>query len=145
MVTAGSIRKLHPSLKHLVDYEIRDDGFGPYIAVWPGDLPTPTAEQLSEAKAQADAENCRYQLTVTIQNELDAWARTRGYDGILSLCTYATSANPTFQAEGQRGVEVRDACWSFGYDLLAQVQAGTAPIPTESELVAMLPPMEWPQ
>lgn len=84
-------------------------------------------------------------LQSLVQNRLDEWAGERGYESILSLCTYATSTVPQFQAEGQRGVEVRDACWQFGYDLLAQVQAGEAEVPSEDELLAMLPPMEWPE
>lgn len=102
-----------------------------------GNTPLPPDEETSQ---QAFS-----RLQAVVQRRLDEWAAERGYDGILSLCTYATSTVPQFQSEGQRGVEVRDACWTFGYDLLAQVEAGTAPIPTEAELVAMLPSMEWPQ
>lgn len=100
---------------------------------------------LPEPMSTENLEQTFSRLKRTVQIRLDDWARTRVYDGILSLCTYATSTNPQFQAEGQRGVEVRDSCWAFWYELLAQVEAGTAPVPTEEELLAMLPPMEWPQ
>ena len=84
-------------------------------------------------------------LQAVVQRRLDEWARERGYESILSLCTYATSTVPKFQIEGQRGVEVRDTCWQFGYSLLAKVEAGQATIPSEDELLQMLPPMEWPE
>jgi hypothetical protein len=79
-----------------------------------------------------------------VQAHLDAEARTRNYDGILSACTYATSTVPKFKAEGQACVDWRDAVWSQCYTLLAQVQSGATPPPTVEALVASLPPMAWP-
>lgn len=39
-----------------------------------------------------------------IQERLDTKPKERGYDGILSLCTYVTDPIPRFAAEGQAGV-----------------------------------------
>jgi len=84
------------------------------------------------------------EYTAAIQNMLDAEARTHNYDGILSLASYAPSTHPPFAAEGQAGLDWRDAVWGTSYLLMAQVQAGTIPQPTIAELLAMLPPMVWP-
>lgn len=84
------------------------------------------------------------EFTAKIQARLDAFARTRGYDGILSAATYATSTVPKFKAEGQYAVEARDATWTKCYEILNAVQAGQRPVPTLEELLAELPVLEWP-
>lgn len=78
------------------------------------------------------------------QTRLDAWAQSRGYDGILSACTYATSQVPRFQAEGQRCVDLRDQTWARLYEILAEVEAGTRPVPLSlTEIEADLPVLTW--
>lgn len=79
--------------------------------------------------------------TQQVQNYLDTTAQTRGYDGILSLCTYATTSNATFTKEGQAGVIWRDAVWTKCYEILAEVQAGTREAPTD--IISELPVMNW--
>lgn len=79
-----------------------------------------------------------------VQALLDDKAKERKYDGILSLCTYVTSTNPGFAAEGQAGVAWRDASWAKCYEVLTAVGAGTRTQPTVAELLAELPAMAWP-
>lgn len=82
-------------------------------------------------------------LTAAIQRHLDATAQTRQYDGILSLCSYATSTDPIFSTEGQAGVVFRDACWRKGEDVMEAVLQGQRAIPTEAELLAEMPVIGW--
>ena len=79
--------------------------------------------------------------TQQVQNYLDTTAQERGYDNIVSLCTYATSTIPKFKLEGQAGVIWRDAVWSTCYEILAGVQAGTREVPTD--IISELPVMNW--
>ena len=83
-------------------------------------------------------------LTSAIQSMLDDKAKERGYDSILSLCTYATSTAAKFAAEGQAGVSWRDEVWAKGYAILADVESGSRAIPTVDELLAELPNFVWP-
>jgi len=94
--------------------------------------PSPTPEQIIAG------------FTAAVQQRLDDFAKTRGYDGILSAATYATSAVPKFQAEGQYAVEARDATWAMCYAILADVQGGQRAMPSQAELLAELPALVWP-
>lgn len=85
----------------------------------------------------------RTQYTSAIQQRLDEFARTRNYDGIMSACTYATSTIPQFAAEGQRCVALRDATWTTGYAILADVEAGNRPVPTVEQVLSELPELTW--
>jgi hypothetical protein len=106
----------------------------------------PTVEELvahfpgyAAASAPVEAD-----YVAAAQALLDTTARTRGYDGILSLASYAASTNPTFRTEALAGMSWRDEVWTAGYALLAEVQAGKTPAPTVAAFMASLPAMVWP-
>jgi hypothetical protein len=91
--------------------------------------------------------NTAIQLAIVdaVQNRLNEFAKTRNYDGILSACTYATSAVPKFKTEGQYCVEARDTTWAALYNILEAVKANTRPVPTGySDIEADLPVLTWP-
>lgn len=86
----------------------------------------------------------KQQLTNAVQRLLDTTAQQRTYDNMLSLCTYATSGNPRFAAEGQAGVRWRDEVWTRSVEILAEVERGVRLPPTEDELLSELPVFRWP-
>ena len=98
----------------------------------PAPAPEPTLEQRLSS------------YTNDLQQRLDAFAATRGYSGILSACSYATSSVPRFKAEGVYCATLRDATWHQCYQILDEVQAGTRAAPSYEELLAELPTPQWP-
>ena len=97
------------------------------------------------ANQASDNQRILNECVSNTQKRLDDFAKTRNYDGILSLCTYATSLNPKFKAEGQYGVEARDATWAKLYDMLSEVEAGTRPKPAGyADIENELPLLDWP-
>lgn len=83
------------------------------------------------------------QFTKAVQKWMDAKAQERGYDNIISACTYADSTDEKFAAEGKAAKQWRDKVWRHCYDVVAQVVSGNRDIPTVSELLAELPKLEW--
>lgn len=84
-------------------------------------------------------------LTAQIQQRLDAFAKTRNYDGILSACTYATSTVTKFATEGQYCVQARDATWAAGYVIMEDVLSGARAVPDSiADIEADLPVLTWP-
>ena len=118
-------------------YEVPDDVRVGWVrdAAMDAFVPPPPASM-----AQLEA---RY--TDAVQRRLDDFAKTRGYDGILSACTYTASAVPQFQAEGLYAVSARDVTWAACYTVMAEVLGGLRPLPTIDELFEILPPLEWPE
>lgn len=79
-------------------------------------------------------------LEMAVQGWLDGAAQTKGYDGILSATSYATSKHPTFGPEGIAYRDWRDAVWNYCYVALAEVQAGKRAVPEVKQLLSELPP-----
>lgn len=84
-------------------------------------------------------------VTEAAQARLDTFAQTRGYDGVLSACTYAPSTVANFAVEGQYCVDARDGTWATLYTVMGEVQVGTRPMPASVEAVMeLLPVLAWP-
>ena len=73
-----------------------------------------------------------------IKAKLDEFARERGYDSILSACTYATSKVSRFKVEGQKAVNIRDQVWDAFYKAIESGQFSTY-----EEIEKQLPLMAW--
>lgn len=102
------------------------------------------AEQIAANRDSAQAALIS-SVTQLTQQRLDAFARTRNYDGILSACTYANSTNPTFKVEGDYCVAKRDETWGALYTIMAAVQAGTHAMPSGyADIEPELPVLTWP-
>lgn len=103
-----------------------------------------TAEEIAQAETDK-ANRIKAEITAAVQQRLDDFARTRNYDGVLSACTYATSTNAQFASEGQYCVTARDNTWAKLYQIMAEVEAGTRPMPTGyTDIEAELPALVWP-
>ncbi len=113
------------------------------VAVETGDPPQPGYEYNLIIVPSSDMMSQGAYIN-SVQSVLDVTAQTRGYDGILSACTYATSNNVTFAAEGQACVAWRDAVWSKCYEILAEIQSGVRQPPTITELLSEIPVIAWP-
>lgn len=97
------------------------------------------------ARQAAKVEQIKQAIVQATQQRLDSFAQTRGYDGILSACTYAVSAVPKFAAEGTYAVSARDDTWATLYGGFQEVEAGTRPMPTGfADIAPLLPPLVWP-
>jgi len=122
------------------NFPLPDGWAGPFLDLpGPGQAPAYDAALAARAGAALQAS-----YTQAAQSMLDATAQSKGYDSMLSLVTYVTSTNATFQAEAIAGRAWRDAIWTEAYSILAQVQAGTLAQPTIPAFLAMLPAITWP-
>lgn len=108
------------------------------------DVPA-TVEQLIAAFPGYGQAGVQQAYMLAVQDMLDAKARERAYDGILSACTYVDDVNPRFAAEGAACKAWRSAVWAQCYADLAAVQSGAMQQPSIGDFLASLPQLTWPE
>ena len=116
---------------------------GEWVAGWDvTDLP----HEVIQANLQQELSRIKEEVIYNTQKRLDKFAQERGYDGILSLCSYATDPAQRLRDEGQAGVNARSTTWSTLYALFAEVEAGTRAMPSDyAEVEPLLPLLSWEQ
>jgi len=77
-----------------------------------------------------------------VQKRLDAFAKERGYDNIVSAKSYVTSSNAQRKAEAERAVKVCDDVWDQVFWYQEMVQTGQQPVPRSfDEIETVFKPM----
>jgi hypothetical protein len=122
-------------------FSLRDDEQGNTNVEWQDEVQVqPTDEEIEAEYATQTAKEAMAAVVTAIQTTLDNGAKAKGYDNIISACTYSMQPpGVMFQAEGQAFVNWRTNVWATAYATLAQVQAGTVPMPTPEQAVAAMP------
>ena len=87
-------------------------------------------------------ETIQYEYTNLIQSILNKEAQALGYDNCLSVCSYMNTGVQKFDDEGSCFRKWRSAVWNKGYEILDKVKSGKMKIPSEEELLKMLPKLE---
>lgn len=80
-----------------------------------------------------------YEITNAITIRLDKFALERGYDNIVSACSYVNSTVPSYVAEAQRCIELRDNTWQAFNNIVPSITAETV----MSDILSQLPILSW--
>lgn len=94
-----------------------------------------------EAKAAIDKkeyDDTKQRYLTLIEDRLNSAAKAKGYDDIKSAALRAGYPGP-FHEEGVKYAEWMDGTYATCYAILAAVESGSRPVPTESELLDELP------
>lgn len=81
--------------------------------------------------------------THALERFYDSKAAERRYDSRLTCALRAGYAGP-FYEEGAAFAVWMDNCNVYAYQVMAEVQDGSRPMPSEEELISELPELVWP-
>jgi hypothetical protein len=90
-------------------------------------------------------EELERQYVNAIQDRLDTFAQSRGYDNIHTASSYRDDEDSQFALEGSYCCKMRSRTWKKCYEILTEVTAGERPVPLLDELMDELPVLEWPE
>lgn len=113
------------------------------------------AELTAEQQAQFDAIVAQWQIdypkaqalteyAAMIDSWLDSVVAERGYKSAERCVGYLSSTVPAWRAEAQAVSAWRDSVWVTSHEIMTEVEQGIIPPPSQAELIAMLPVLQWP-
>lgn len=102
-----------------------------------------TPEQIAAHDAEQTA-GLKSGMIQAIQNMLDQAAQAKGYDSIISACSYAAGGDTLFAREGRAFLAWREAVWLKAYEILAAVEGGQRAVPTVEVLLSEMPVLVLP-
>ena len=88
------------------------------------------------------------EIQAQLEQGIEAWMNTvvaeRHYDSIdTCIARYTDSPNPKYAQEAKAVKDWNTLVWDKCWAILAEVKAGTRPIPTLEEVIAELPVLVW--
>lgn len=84
------------------------------------------------------------QFLIEAQKRLDDFAKTKGYDSIMSVCTYKDSTREVFRNDAAKAIVIRDGWWETLATIASEVLSGQRAEPENFEaLLSELPQLSW--
>lgn len=99
--------------------------------------------ELSASEKSEKALEKRKEYEQAVQRLLDKTAQDKGYNSIISMCSYGSSTKPQWKAEAVAANKWRDDCWNEALVQLGNyIASGT--IPDLDTFIASMPKPNWP-
>lgn len=148
----NEIRRLHPDKSIPWEGDLTSLGYAEVVKV-PAPAPLPWNRVVAGGIAPDNSEtwvqqpmspaDIRHECKWKIQERLDNFAKTKGYDSMLAATSYTASTTPGYAAEGRAAMNQRDATWKKYFEILADVDASVRPMPSLTQLMSELPVLSW--
>lgn len=110
---------------------------GNRVQWWPNDLKLPEIGAAAPPPSAKDYEKA-------LDSHIEAVAIADRWESRVT-CTLRAAYPNVWQAKAIAFGTWMDTCYVLAYQIMAEVQAGTRPLPTIEEFIGLMPEMEWPE
>lgn len=123
------------------------------ISHWDVEIPKPSEEEIEEL-IEENAEQIKVWHNMNImlmmadghvKNIIFQTAFNKGYDDVMTICSYANSNNIQWQAEALTFIEWRDEVWKYFFDMEYAIRAGHSTVNTLEDFLNGVPKIVWPE
>jgi hypothetical protein len=130
--------KFDPSKEEIVELEPINSN-GKWFQAW-------GVKKLSTEQSNEYFIKISKEISTSLQQLLDHFAKTRGYDSMVSACSYKDSLVKKFATEAKHCIFIRDSAWSKFEEIMADAKAKKRPLPKNlEEIQKEMPSLTWPE